>query len=197
MSISITGAATSFYSGLRGVYGTDLGNVLQQWSQMGVFAYLLPFLIIFSVVYGILQVTKIFGEEKARGINMIIAFAVGLLSLQFDLVPSFFQEIFPRAGVGIAVLLIAMILMGLFADWRQKWVLNGFFLIGTVIAAVVVLSSLKSYTWWGSGWWQQYGSAIVLLLLLGVGVAVVVTSKKESDQDKVVVMPVPGMRADK
>ncbi|PIN77232.1 hypothetical protein COV15_02705 [Candidatus Woesearchaeota archaeon CG10_big_fil_rev_8_21_14_0_10_34_12] len=196
MDISLTGAATSFYSGLRGVYGTDLGNVMQQWAQMGVFAYLLPFLIIFAVIYGVLQATKIFGDEKAKGINMIIAFAIGLLSLQFDFVPSFFQEIFPRAGVGIAVLLIALVLAGLFADWTQRWVLNSFFLVGTVIAAVVILSSLKSYTWWGSGWWQQYGSVILLLIILGAGVAVIVSSKKENEKDKIVSIPVKGLRAD-
>jgi len=196
MSSGLTGAATSFYSGLRGVYGTDLGNVLQQWSQMGVFAYLLPFLIIFAVVYGVLQTTKIFGDEKARGINMILAFAIGLLSLQFDFVPSFFQEIFPRAGIGIAILLIALVIMGLFADWTQRWVLNVFFLGGAVITAVVILSSLRSYTWWGSSWWQQYGSVIILLLLLGAGVAVIVTSKKESEKEKIVTIPIKGLRGE-
>ena len=62
-------------------------EVLNQWADAGVFAYLLPFLFIFAVVFGILNKTKVLGENK--GVQATIALALGLLSLQFDYVSNF------------------------------------------------------------------------------------------------------------
>ena len=73
------------------------------------------FLLIFAVVYGILSTMNIFSKgDKNKGVNAVIAIAVGLLALQWDYVPEFFSVIFPYAGIGISILLVALILMGLF-----------------------------------------------------------------------------------
>jgi len=42
----------------------NIANVLQQWADIGVFSYMLPFLLVFAVVYGILSSTKILGENQ-------------------------------------------------------------------------------------------------------------------------------------
>ena len=81
-------------------------DVLNQWSEAGVFAYLLPFLFIFAVVFGILSKTKVLGDNK--GVQATIALAIGLLSLQFDYVSNFFSIFLPYAGIGIAILLIGI-----------------------------------------------------------------------------------------
>jgi len=91
-----------------GYYGGTFGGVLSYMEQAGFFAYILPFLLIFALVFGILTKTQIFKNNKA--INGIIALVVGLLSLQFDFVPIFFSEIFPRMGVGLAIILALLIL---------------------------------------------------------------------------------------
>jgi uncharacterized membrane protein len=122
-------------------------NILNQWANIGVFAYVLPFLMIFAVVFGILNKTKLLGENK--GVQAIIALTMGLLSLQFDYVANFFAVIFPYTGIGIAVLLIGLILMGLSFDQPMaKWV---WFYIGLIIFIVIILSSWSSITWWGGG----------------------------------------------
>jgi len=104
-------------------------DVLNTWDQYGVFSYVIPFLIIFAVVFGILQKSKIFGtEEKAKGINAILGLAIGLAALQFDFVSTFFATIFPRFGVGIAILLIFIFsstptwqwLMNFKSEWFTK-----------------------------------------------------------------------------
>ena len=93
----------------------DVTSMLNYWADIGVFAYILPFLLIFAVVYGILSKINILGEQgKNKGVNAVISVAVGLLALQFDYVPHFFSMIFPYAGMGISVLLVALILANLF-----------------------------------------------------------------------------------
>ena len=99
--------------------GGAIGNILSQWEAMGFFSYVLPFLLIFAMVFGILIQLRLFRDNKT--INAIIALAVGLMALQFSFVPRFFSEIFPRLGVGLVVILIIIILTGLFANPEDKW----------------------------------------------------------------------------
>ena len=118
-------------------------EVLNQWADAGVFAYLLPFLFIFAVVFGILNKTRVLGESK--GVQATIALALGLLSLQFDYVSNFFSIFLPYAGVGIAILLVGIILMGLMydEDADNNWVKVVFFGLGVIIFLVVVVTSIS------------------------------------------------------
>ncbi len=155
------------------VWGTSIGDILQEWSYLGIFDYVIPFLLIFGVVFGILFTARIFGEN--RGVITVIALAVALLALQFDYIPQFFSILFPYAGIGIAVLLVALILMGLFIDpENEKGYRVAFFLIGGIIALIVVFSALTSYEWWGGWWWHQYYPSIIALLVIGALVAAVI-----------------------
>ena len=86
----------------------SIQEVLFQLESIGVFEFLLPFLLIFAAVYGVLISLGIFG--KRPGINVIIAFAIGLLAIRFPLFTQFYQELFPRLGIGITILLMLLIL---------------------------------------------------------------------------------------
>ena len=87
-------------------FGYTITDILNIWADYGVFAYALPFLLIFAIVFGILSKTDILGKNK--GVQATIALAVGLLSLQFDYVTNFYATIFPYAGIGISILLVAI-----------------------------------------------------------------------------------------
>jgi len=70
-------------------------TILNQWADFGIFAYALPFLMIFAMVFGILNKTSLLGDNK--GVQATIALAMGLLALQFDYVTNFYATIFPYA----------------------------------------------------------------------------------------------------
>ncbi len=169
---------TGFYS-----WGSDISTILQDWEYMGVFEYVLPFLLVFAVVFGILHKSKVIGEHK--GINMVIALSIAMLAItSFDF-RNFFRVLFPYAGVGIAILLVGLILTGLFynADSTDKWWRVTFFSIAMFIAVVVVFSALTSYTNWGLGswWWREYlNSIIVGIVVIGLILLVVLGAKRSS-----------------
>src|SRR3990172_5798244 len=103
----------------------SIAYILNQWQTAGVFDYILPFLLVFAIVFGILASTNILGSQK--GVNVIIALVVGLLSIRLGLVQRFFTELFPRLGVGLAVILALLILTGLFiSDDETRYWLWGF-----------------------------------------------------------------------
>jgi len=164
-----------------GFFGGDIGNLLATWEQAGVFSYVLPFLLIFAVVFGILMKIKVFGEN--RGINAVIALVVGLLSLQFQLVPVFFSEIFPQLGVGLSVLLALIILTGLFFSSEENKVVNYLLLAVAVIIFLTVIYNTATNLGFYSGYWWSANWQWVILVAAVIGIlAAVITSgapKKE------------------
>jgi hypothetical protein len=153
----------------------EIGNLLQRLSDLGFFSYVLPFLIIFAIVFGILQAINLFKDNRA--VNAIIALSVGLLSLQFDFVPVFFSEVFPRLGVGLAVILVIIILIGLFLP-KAEWVYYVLFAIGA-ITAIVVLLNTSGYLGWGAGYWLYDNWLVLTLIAFAILVVVLLTVPKK------------------
>lgn len=150
--------------------GLNVTDILNQWADAGVFSYVLPFLLVFAFVYGLLSKTEIFGKDN-KGVNIVIALATGGLSLVGDFVPRFFQTIFPYTGIGLSILLAAIILGSLIYNKDDatgvstaiRWVL---FIIGAIVFIVVLYNSLSDYNFVGSSIWNEYGSTIIVLALI-------------------------------
>jgi len=156
-----------------------IGEILQELADMDVFFYVLPFLLIFALVFAILQKIRLMGGEVEdnKGVSAVIAASVALLSLQFDMVPIFFQTIFPKLGIGLSVILVIVIFVGLFVDFKKyEGPTSIFFVVAGVIAAIVILSSLNDYSWWSGGFWQDNMSAIVAGIIVIGFIALVITS---------------------
>lgn len=160
--------------------GGTFGNLFASLQQSGFFDYVLPFLLIFAIVYAILMKTSLFGSEN-KAINAVISLAVGLMALQFPLVPRFFAEIFPQLGVGLAIILLAVILLSVFSGevGSQKaqnvvnWVIFG---IAAIVFLVVVFNSLDLATWgFGGGFLYRinWTSVIIVAGVIGAFIAIV------------------------
>jgi len=146
-----------------GFYGGTVGNLLAYWEQAGVFSYVLPFLLIFAIVFGVLSRIQIFGDNK--GLNTVVSLVIGLLALQFDLVPVFFSEIFPRVGVALSVILALAILIGIFAGNRDEKIFNYLLLAVGIISFIVVLVKTAGYLGWYSGyWWSAHWPEVLAVL---------------------------------
>jgi hypothetical protein len=140
----------------------SITDMLNQLNEFGAFSYLFPFLIIFSVVFAILQKTQLFGDSKTQknvsGINAIIAMSLAFLSLLNDYVSTFFAVIFPRFGIALAIFLVLLILVGFFykPDPQGKTSLSW---IGWVLGVGVVL-------WAWSEWGNVFGAGFELSYFL-------------------------------
>lgn len=137
-----------------------------QLEQAGAFRYILPFLFIFSLVYGILIKTKIFEDNK--GINLIISLAVALMALQTDYVSNFFAIISPMLGVGLVILLVALIFLGLVAP-KQDWIIYVVFGVGAITLVSILLGvAQETGSWWYDWWvawkfWIIFGITVIII----------------------------------
>ncbi|MFH1358768.1 MAG: hypothetical protein ABIH37_02690 [archaeon] len=147
-------------------WGYNITDLLNTWADLGIFAYVLPFLMIFAMVFGILTKSEILGKNK--GVHATIALAVGLLSLQFDYVSGFYASIFPYAGMGMAVLLVGLILMGLLSPDGSKaasWIWFG---LGALIFLFVMAGALSdTYFLGGFTVAEALPALFAILILIG------------------------------
>ena len=158
-----------------------IGVILQELADFGLFFYILPFLLLFALVYGILYKINFMGGDAKNNkpVYAIISVAVALLALQFDSVPLFFQIIFPKLGIGLSILLMFLIMSGLFLDFDKDKKTGGkiiLFTAAAVLAVIILLTSFDDYSWWTGSFWQQNISAIVAGIIILVFVAIVVSS---------------------
>lgn len=164
------------------VWGNSIDSVLQEWQIIGVFEYVLPFLLVFAVIFGILTTIHVFGENK--GINLVIALAMALLAITSSDFRGFFTVITAYAAIGLAILLVFLILTGLFHS-GDSWWKNVFTGMAIFIAVVVILSALSSYevAFLGSWWWREYMSTIIVgAIIIGLILLVVFWGKGQGGQ---------------
>jgi hypothetical protein len=162
-------------------YGA-VGETLQQLADFGVFDYVLPFLLVFALVFGLLSKVKMFEDNKA--VPLIIGVTIGALSLVNGIVPAFFHEIFPNLGVALAILITGLILVGVFIPFEKengKWGWGNYIFLGVggVLFFVVVISALSSYNLFQMYWFQRYWGAIVVLIIIIAAISFIVAMSKE------------------
>lgn len=167
-------------------FNVNLEAVFSQWEQMGVFTIILPFLLVFAIVYGILTSTGFLGKDN-KGVHVLVAIAVALISLRWSyFVSDFLSEVFPRLGVGLAVILTIMVLVGMFIaeDYSKYWGW-GLGAIGGLIALIVIYKSFGSLGWIDSGFGNDMAGLIFLgLLLIGVIIAIGASSSRREGGER-------------
>lgn len=172
----------------------DVSTLLYQWESYGIFDYLLPLLLIFAVVFGLLTSTNFITKE--RKINLFIALAVAFLSLRFGFI-EFLSQVFPRLGVGLAVLLVLIILTAAFIPKEHMggWMI-AFYTLGALIAVVVVYNAFAQLNWFGSfTFWNDYtGVIIAVLLVIGVIIALSIATSEPKTPSAGITYPIPPVR---
>ncbi len=158
-------------------------EVLNIWNDLGVFSYVIPFLLIFALVFAIIEKTKILGENK--GIHVIVGLSIALLSLQFDIVSVFFATIFPRFGVILAIFLVLMIFLGFFyfKEGEEKVQLTW---IGWATGLGLVVWAISEWSQYGASgtgnfwfWIQEYFWPLIILLVVVGGIVVAVKGEEK------------------
>ena len=109
-------------------YGSGFRDIFYLWESLGLSDVILPFLLIFSVVFAVLEKAKILGDNKR--VHTIIALVVGLTTViphstgfypaNMDIV-DIINTALPQIAVVIIALLMVMILVGMFAPGGTLW----------------------------------------------------------------------------
>ncbi|MCL6500488.1 MAG: hypothetical protein K6T16_00440 [Candidatus Pacearchaeota archaeon] len=156
---------------VEGYYGgfgwTSLYGVLQQWESFGVFTVLFPLVLIFSVVFAILEKINIFNN---RGVNLLVALVIGFFTVSNPYVGGFFMYFFSNIGLAVAIIIALIVLIGVAIQPEDKTWKNIFLVVGLALFLIVLGRSGAFKVLFGEafGYWLQANSAVVVLMFIVV-----------------------------
>jgi hypothetical membrane protein len=96
---------------------TVFGGVIDFIARLGFYDVILPFLLTFTLVYAILDKTKVFGTEEGKGkknLNSIVAFVMGLLVVFVKPLVRAINEALANIVVLMLIGVFFMVLVGIF-----------------------------------------------------------------------------------
>jgi len=159
----------------------DFFATLESWGMLDA---LLPFLLIFTVIFAILQKTKVIGEDK-KNIHVIIAMIIALLVViphvinpggPADVVGIINQAI-PHISLVIVAIVMLLILIGVFGKDIDVMgtSLAGWIALASFIVVVYIFGAAAGWGWkipnW-LGWLNNQDTQALVLVILIFGIVI-------------------------
>ena len=168
----------------------DFNTLVYYFQTYGVIDFLLPFLLVFTIVYAVSS--RIDWLNENRNFRTVIAVVVGLLFVVPHIMGTYplgydpvqvLNESIPSISLVIIAAVMMLILLGLFgAEVRQK----GHTLIGIVSVAFVVYIFGASLRFWRGpydiwGWWTPETTELIIILLIFGLIVRFITADNQDD----------------
>lgn len=172
-----------------------LEPLIKIWDTWGLTDVFLPFLLVFVIVYAILQKTHILGEGR-KNLNAVLAIVVALLFVIPHVTDRYppdadpvviVNNALPQVSIVLVAVIFLLILIGVFG---QDMVFLGVAMPGwiTFISFVVIIIIFGGAAgWWESGFdvflEETFGSEaiaiVIMLLVFGILISWITSESKE------------------
>ncbi len=136
---------------------TPLGKAIEFFREFGLFDVVLPFLLVFTIVFAILEKTRILGTVKSgkeeipnKNLNSMVAFVVGLLVVATANVVGFINESLPNVIIVVVVAFSYLLMIGIFlkteefnfSDKHKGW-FRAFMIITFIAVLAIAANAIK------------------------------------------------------
>lgn len=163
--------------------------------DMGIADVLLPFILVFTIVYAVLNKTKILGDGRKQfnvivalvmGLSVVIPHVVGSPILGFDPVVAI-NTALPQVSVIVVAILMMLVIVGVFGnEWDiggtspAGWVvIFAFVAVALIFGSAVNLFNMPDWLYFLED--PEIQSLIVMILVFGI---IIYFVTKEEDRDK-------------
>ncbi|RME31268.1 hypothetical protein D6789_03250 [Candidatus Woesearchaeota archaeon] len=167
-------------------------NVLVFFNEIGMYEVVLPFLLIFTIVYALLDKTRVLGVERIgdkefpkRNINSMVAFVVGFIIVASTQLVAIISDIIANTVMLLLLIVLFMLLAGTMQrdDGQgfqvEGWYKNAFMVIMFVGIILIFLNAfgwLQALWFWLLGSWNSQFLGVIIMLLIFAGVIWWITS---------------------
>lgn len=145
-----------------------------------------PFLLVFVLIFAILDRTKILGEGK-RQINAIISLVIALIFVSFAKAVGIVVNLMPFLAVMLVIILVFYLILGfVFNEANGLSIPKGMKIAGGIVMLIAVIIAVLVVT----GYWTKFlglftsgdsvTSTIVMLVVIGGALAIVLATGKKS-----------------
>jgi len=171
------------------------------FERLGIYDVVLPFLLVFTVIFAILERTKIFGTEKIEGkeftrknLNAMAAFVIALLVVASSQIVSTINKGLAKVVLLLMVLISFLLLIGTFFGKDEEVKLTGGWRtwgMGAVGVGILLIFANElgwlepAWDYMTGGWNNSIVGSIILILLIVIFMAYVTAApKKEKEGEK-------------
>lgn len=159
----------------------DFKEAIKFMEEFGIYDVVLPFILIFTIIFATLEKIKIFGQEGRR-YNALIALSIALLFVAATNLVEAVNHYLPIIGLVLAIFLGLMLLLGIFGvEEGSKGVKTMGWILAGIVSITIGLAYLPQITWFKEFFdsLESYsGVLIVIVILIAIIVWVVKGEKK-------------------
>jgi len=151
--------------------------------------YILPLLLVFVLVFAILEKTQLLGEGK-RQINAIVGLIIGIILIAFPFARDIVVQLMPFLAVSVVILFVFMLLYGFIVGNKTGDVLGKYWkwAFGTILTVALVTFLLIITGLWdnvydlvfGQGGASQVWVNVVMILVIAGAIIAVLFGGKET-----------------
>lgn len=161
-------------------------QALNALKAIGAFRVIFPFILIFSIIFGILERTDIFGEEAAD-INALVSFSIAILFVGAGNAVGTLTQFVPWVSLLSVFLISVVMVVALFyediskvAESNWKWVVITIAVIWLILSLLYSMGMIETLLGTGGGgggggaegapsgfaWlWNTYGIPVTVLII--------------------------------
>jgi hypothetical protein len=175
---------------------SPLANAINFLQEFGFYDVVLPFLLIFTIIFAVLEKTKIFGTEEVGGkqiprknINSMVAFVIALFFVAATKIVKAIQISLPQVALILVIIISFLLLAGSLIGGEEK----SFKLGGTwvVLITIILFVAIVAVFFNAFGWlnpvldyikehWEDTFIVSVIFFAIMIGTIIyIVREKKE------------------
>lgn len=157
-------------------------TILQHW----IFTrFVLPFLLIFFIVFAILEKTKLLGGDKKQ-LNALLAFVIGLIFVSVSYPTEVASNLILFLTIGLIVLFVGLLLWGFAIGGEPKldgtglkWTAGIIIFVAVVIAVIWATGfDLGVFDWiFSQSWSASFWTNVAFIAAIAGAIAVVMKAK--------------------
>ncbi len=176
----------------------QLENFIEVLESWGLTDVMLPFLLIFTLIFAILEKSHLLGQEK-RNLNTIIALVFALMVVIPHVTDSYpagvdaveiINEALPSLSIVIVAILMLLMLIGLFAHEKVFLGLTMPGWIGFISVIIILVIFGGAAGWWDSGFNGWLGdffgedaiALVIIILVFGIIIAFITGDSKKEEK---------------
>ena len=173
----------------------SFSNAAYYFESYGIMDFLIPFVLIFTILYAVLQKIKLFGEGK-KNFNVIIALAIALLFVVPHVTGAYpsgydpvqiMNEALPSVSLVAVAAIMLMMLLGIFGKGLGD-TLQPVIAIGSIIFVLYIFGSSIS-VWSGPSdlfyWWTaELTELLIIIAVFGIIVYFITKEKGTGETGK-------------
>ncbi len=151
---------------------------------------ILPFLLVFTILFAILEKTKILGEGRAR-IDAITALVIALIVVAYGYSTHIITTLMPFLAVSAIIILVFMILYGFVAAGKEGTDFSKFKIpFGILIGLGLIIAVLVATGYWSVllGWFSGKNSSAIITNIVFIAIIIaavaIVLGKKVGGESK-------------